>query len=97
MKPFLSVSPTITTCHTYHVHRYSRIHISDQFSQAEVPSAYKVILMLEGLEHKLQNLKNDCEVPDVIHIAAQAVLIMVGKYYALMDVCEVYHISSSES
>ena len=71
--------------------------ISDRFSQAEVPLAYEVIPMLEGLEHELQNLQNDCEVPDMIRIAAQAALIMVGKYYALTDDCEVYRISISES
>jgi hypothetical protein len=71
--------------------------ISDQFSQAEVPLAYEVIPMFEGLERELQNLQNDCEVPDMIHIAAQAALIMVGKYYALTDDCEVYRISISES
>ena len=53
--------------------------------------------MLEDLEHELQNLQNDCEVPDVIRIAAQAALIMVDKYYALTDDCEVYRISISES
>ena len=53
--------------------------------------------MPEGLEHELQNLQNDCEVPDVIRIAAQAALIMVSKYYALTDDCEVYRISISES
>jgi hypothetical protein len=57
------------------------ICISDQFSQAGVPLAYEVIPMLESLERELQNLQNDCEVPDVIRIAAQAVFIMVGKYY----------------
>ena len=35
--------------------------------------------------------------PDVIRIAAQAALIMVGKYYALTNDCEVYRISISES
>jgi hypothetical protein len=64
--------------------------ISDRFSQAKVPLAYEVIPMLEGLEHELQNLQNDCEVLDVVRIAAQAVLIMVGKSYALTDDCEVY-------
>ena len=54
--------------------------IPDRFSQAKVPLAYEVIPMLEGLEHELQNLQNDSEVPDVIRIAAQAALIMVGKY-----------------
>ena len=49
---------------------------------------------LRAFEHKLQTLQNDCEVPDVIRIAAQAVLIMVG---ALTDDCEVYCISISES
>ncbi len=53
--------------------------------------------MFEGLERELQNLQNDCYVPYMIRIAAQAALIMVGKYYALTDDCEVYRISISES
>ena len=35
--------------------------ISDQFSQAKVPLAYEVISILEGLEHRLQDLQNNCE------------------------------------
>ena len=34
--------------------------------------------------------------PDILRVAAQAVLISIGKYYALTDDCEVYHIAISE-
>ncbi|KAJ6547933.1 hypothetical protein DFH09DRAFT_926647 [Mycena vulgaris] len=63
------------------------------FSQAEVPLIYEVIPMLEALEDKLMNVRDDPELPTVIRIAAIASLIVVGKYYALSDDAEVYRIA----
>lgn len=49
--------------------------------------------MLEKLEHQLQFTLDCAEAPNVIRIAAQAGLMMVGKYYALTDDNEVYRIA----
>lgn len=66
------------------------------FSQAEVPLVHQVIPMLEKLEHQLQFTLDHAEAPNVIRIAAQAGLMMVGKYYALTDDNEVYRIAMGE-
>jgi hypothetical protein len=49
--------------------------------------------MLEQLEHQLEFTRNDRDTHNVIRIAAQAGLLMVGKYYALTDDNEVYRIA----
>ena len=49
--------------------------------------------MLEDMEHELEGLRNDATQRSIIRIAAQAALIMVGKYYALTDDSEVYCIA----
>lgn len=49
--------------------------------------------MLEDMEHELEGLRNDVTQRSIIRIAAQAALIMVGKYYALTDDSEVYRIA----
>lgn len=69
------------------------LEVSDLFSQAEVPLIYKVIPMLEDMEHALENVRNDASLPDVIRVAAHAALLTIGKYYALTDDCEVYRIA----
>lgn len=49
--------------------------------------------MLETLEHALERVLKDDSLPTCIRIAAQAGLLMVGKYYALTDDNEVYRIA----
>ena len=80
-----SVQMTAPTCN-------SQIYkqVSDLFSAAEVPLIYEVIPMLEDMEHELEAVRNDATLPGVIRVAAHAVLLMIGKYYALTDDCEVY-------
>ncbi|TFY77502.1 hypothetical protein EWM64_g6511 [Hericium alpestre] len=67
--------------------------ITDLFSRAEVPLVHEVVPMLEDLEHQLDGVYRDVSVPNVIRIAARAALLMVGKYYALLDDNEVYCIA----
>ena len=64
-----------------------------RFSQAEVPLVYEVIPMLERLEHSMVKVRDASTEPAVIRIAAEAALTMNGKYYALTDDNEVYHIT----
>jgi hypothetical protein len=54
---------------------------------------YEVIPMLERLEHSMAKVRDAEKLPNVIHIAAEAALIMIGKYYALTDDNEVYRIA----
>lgn len=51
--------------------------------------------MMEALEHDLEGvwLEKHGPLPPVIRIAARAALLVVGKYYALSDDCEVYRIA----
>jgi hypothetical protein len=51
--------------------------------------------MLEALEHDLQAVFEQvhASLPPVIRIAAQAALLVLSKYYALSDDCEVYRIA----
>jgi hypothetical protein len=67
--------------------------LTELFSQAEVPLIYQVLPMLEQLEHQLEFMQDDWNTHNVIRIAAQAALLMVGKYYALTDDNEVYRIA----
>jgi hypothetical protein len=55
--------------------------------------------MLEALEHSLHNVREQKlhPLPVVIRIAAQAALLVIGKYYGLSDDCEVYRIAMGES
>jgi hypothetical protein len=65
------------------------------FSHAEVPLVHQVVLMMEDLEHSLDSVWNQMhqQLPAVIRIAAKAALHVLGKYYALSDDSEVYHIA----
>jgi len=54
---------------------------------------YEVIPMLERLEHSMAKVRDAEKLPNVIRIAAEAALIMIGKYYALTDDNEVYRIA----
>jgi hypothetical protein len=51
--------------------------------------------MLEALEHALQSVyeQEHEDLPPVIRIAAKAALLVLGKYYAHTDDCEVYRIA----
>ena len=51
---------------------------------------YQVIPMLERLEHSMSTMFCAAKEPSVIHIAAKAALLVIRKYYALMDDNEVY-------
>ncbi|KAF9234388.1 hypothetical protein BU15DRAFT_79069 [Melanogaster broomeanus] len=64
-----------------------------RFSQANVPLVYEVIPMLECLEHSMTLVRDASNELSVIRIAAEAALIMIGKYYALTDDNEVYRIA----
>ncbi|KAG2336199.1 hypothetical protein BDR05DRAFT_897048 [Suillus weaverae] len=71
--------------------------LTNVFSQAEVPLIYKVVPMLESLEHALDRVYNANDgSPPVVRIAAKAALQVVGKYYALTDDNEVYRIAIGE-
>ncbi|KAI0061954.1 hypothetical protein BV25DRAFT_1804810, partial [Artomyces pyxidatus] len=67
--------------------------VTDLFSQSEVPLVHEVVPMLETLEQQLTHVRDSVELPNTIRVAAHASLIMVGKYYALSDDCEVYRIA----
>ena len=71
--------------------------VSGLFSTAEVPLIYKVIPMLEDMEHELKGVRNNVNLADVIRMAAHAALLMIGKYYALTDDSEVYRIAMGAS
>jgi hypothetical protein len=49
--------------------------------------------MLEDMEHELEAVRNDATLPSVIRVTAHAALLMISKYYALTDDCEVYRIA----
>lgn len=67
--------------------------ITNLFSQAEVPLVYEVIPLLEAMEHDLVKVRDAAELPDIIRVAAIAGLLVISKYYALTDDCEVYRIA----
>ena len=54
---------------------------------------YEVIPMLEQLEHSMTCVREATQEPNIICIAAEAALLMIGKYYALTDENEVYRIA----
>ncbi|KAI5983302.1 hypothetical protein EDC04DRAFT_2915048 [Pisolithus marmoratus] len=64
-----------------------------RFSQAEVPMIYEVIPMLKWLEHSMTCARDAAQEPSIIRIAAEAALLMIGKYYVLTDDNEVYQIA----
>jgi hypothetical protein len=69
--------------------------LTDLFSRAEVPLVHEVVPMLEALEHALQSVyeQEHGDLPPVIRIAAKAALLVLGRYYARTDDCEVYRIA----
>lgn len=71
--------------------------ITKLFSQSEVPLIYEVIPIMEALEHNLDAIRGSESFPAVIRIAAHAALLVLGKYYAHTDDCEVYGTSIGTS
>lgn len=57
---------------------------------------HEVIPILELLETDLTKVRDSSDLPDIIRVAAIAALLVVGKYYALTDESEVYHIAISK-
>jgi hypothetical protein len=58
--------------------------------------------MLDSIEQSMKLVRDhipdeddedDPAVPNVIHVAAQAVLLLIDKYYSLMKDCELYVIA----
>lgn len=63
------------------------------FSRADVPLVMDTIPMLEDMETALKKVRAHEPLPNVIRIAAEASLLVIDKYYALNDECEVYRIA----
>ena len=51
--------------------------------------------MLDSIEQSMTLVRDDedSELPDVVRVAAQAVLLLIDKYYSLMKDCELYVIA----
>jgi hypothetical protein len=50
--------------------------------------------MLDSIEQSMALVcDEDMELPNVVHVAAQAVLLLINKYYCLMKDCELYTIA----
>jgi len=51
--------------------------------------------MLDSIERSMVLVceDEDAELPNVVHVAAQAVLLLINKYYTLMKNCELYVIA----
>jgi hypothetical protein len=52
--------------------------------------------ILKTIEHQLVQVCDSSELPAIIHVAAIASLLVVGKYYTLSDENEVYQITIGE-
>lgn len=54
--------------------------------------------MLGSIEQSMTLVRDDedMELPNVIRVAAQAVLLLINKYYSLMKDCELYVIAIGE-
>ncbi|EIN05207.1 hypothetical protein PUNSTDRAFT_74871 [Punctularia strigosozonata HHB-11173 SS5] len=65
------------------------------FSKNEVPLICETIPMLETFEAQLVAVcdQKHAQLPPIIRVAAQASLLVVGKYYALSDDNEIYRIA----
>ncbi|KAF8232541.1 hypothetical protein L208DRAFT_1561799, partial [Tricholoma matsutake] len=65
------------------------------FSQSQVPLIAEVIPMLDSIEQSITLVHDDeeSELPNVVCVAAQAVLLLINKYYTLMKDCELYIIA----
>jgi hypothetical protein len=51
--------------------------------------------MLDSIEQSMTLIRDDkeSELPNVVCVAAQAVLLLINKYYTLMKDCELYIIA----
>jgi hypothetical protein len=65
------------------------------FSQSQVPLITEVLPILDSIEQSMTLVRDDddSELPDVVRVAAQAVLLLIDKYYSLMKDCELYVIA----
>jgi hypothetical protein len=65
------------------------------FSQSQVPLIADVLPMLDSIEKSMTLVRDDDEdeLPYVVRVAAQAVLLLIDKYYSLMKDCELYVIA----
>ena len=65
------------------------------FSQSQVPLIADVLPMLDSIEKSMTLVHDDDdnELPNVVRVAAQAVLLLIDKYYSLMKDCELYVIA----
>jgi hypothetical protein len=72
------------------------------FSQSQVPLIADVLPMLDSIEQSMKLVRDhipdeededDPSVPNVVRVAAQAVLLLIDKYYSLMKDCELYVIA----
>jgi hypothetical protein len=65
------------------------------FSQSQVPLIVEVLPMLDSIEQSMNLVCDDeeSELPNVVRVAAQAVLILINKYYTLMKGTELYIIA----
>jgi hypothetical protein len=65
------------------------------FSQSQVPLIAEVLPMLDSIEQSMNLVCDDAEseLPNVVCVAAQAVLILINKYYTLMKETELYVIA----
>ena len=68
------------------------------FSQSQVPLIADVLPMLDSIEKSMTLVHDneDRELPNVVRVAAQAVLLLIDKYYSLMKDCELYVIAIGE-
>jgi len=65
------------------------------FSQSQVPLIADVLPMLDSIEKSMTLVRDndDHDLPDVVRVAAQAVLLLIDKYYSLIKDCELYIIA----
>ena len=65
------------------------------FSQSQVPLIAEVLPMLDSIEQSMNLVCDDEEskLPNVVCVAAQAILILINKYYTLMKETELYVIA----
>jgi hypothetical protein len=65
------------------------------FSQSQVPLIAEVLPMLDSIEQSMNLVCDDeeSELSNVVCVAAQAVLILINKYYTLMKDTELYVIA----
>ena len=65
------------------------------FSTAQVPLITEVLPNLDAIEASMIRVRDepDAELLDVVRVAAQAALLLIEKYYTLMNECDLYIIA----